>query len=449
MRKAGIKVAALLTRANEPVGGIEAVTRADGSWGPVALRAFGSHTQHAFGDDRDAILIAYSKGGPKPDAIETGSGGNPFNEAGWTGWYDLDTGFTVASHTILVSPCTQVGVLSLRIGRSSTAPPIDTCGGETGIATVKTKPIGIGAPITMSSEDNRAVSPINEAGALVNLTIPLGEPGSVGFGNNSQVMLFPSGFPMCDVDLRVQFAYCNGLVPDARYTLTRVRGAAKTSVHVASDFLGQVLVHNLPGPARVRGGDLLVLRNHAGRVLTRMHVAHLRVAIQGNQTVLASGTCQPGDYYGRGLVKPPVAKSILEGGAAGTGTVCPLNGRAHGLPTKLIEQTDDLSGGITRTAVPFLESVYPTDDGTVYGSFTALCKTFLPTSTNGTYAGGTPVSLTITRIGSAAAAFHSANVDTASGVRVPGLGAGTYHARWVVTDVNGDTRTYVTRFVQG
>ena len=261
-------------------------------------------------------------------------------------------------------------------------------------------------------------------------------------------MLFATGFPTCDAQLRAQTVYCNGLVPAAHYTLTRVRGGARATVHAASDFIGQLLIRKLPGAVPVRGGDVLVLRNGAGRVLTRLHVAHLRVAIKADQTVIAGGTCEAGDYYGRPVEKPPLSKAILQGGAGGTGTICPLNGHAHGLSAQLIEQTDDRSGGITDTDVPFLEGIYPTDDATVYGRFTALCKTFLPTATNGTYAGGEPVRLTITRVGSGAPAFRSANVDTASGAHVSGLARGTYHATWVVSDANGDTRTYVTRFVE-
>jgi hypothetical protein len=58
------------------------------------------------------------------------------------------------------------------------------------------------------------------------------------------------------------------------------------------------------------------------------------------------------------------------------------------------------------------------------------------------------VSLTITPVGSSAVAFHSANVDVPAGVPVTGLTAGTvYHAKWVVSDLNGDTRTWLSRFV--
>src|SRR5581483_5402401 len=169
-------------------------------------------------------------------------------------------------------------------------------------------------------------------------------------------------------------------------------------VQAQADFIGALISHAV----RVRGGDVVVLRNLAGRTLTALHVAHLRVAITANQTVVAGGTCEPGDYWGAPVSRPPLSSAVGSGGATGTGEICPLSGTPHGLPAGAIEQTDDRSGGITRTAVPFLEGIYPTDDATVNGGFTALCKTFLPTSVNGVYAGGTPVALTITRVGSSA-----------------------------------------------
>jgi hypothetical protein len=90
----------------------------------------------------------------------------------------------------------------------------------------------------------------------------------------------------------------------------------------------------------------------------------------------------------------------------------------------------------------------PSDDATVYGTFTALAQTGLPSRTRGLYAGGAPVALSVTRSGSARAAFHARNVDTARGVTVRGLRPGVYTARWVVSDANGDTRTVTTRFIQ-
>jgi hypothetical protein len=44
--------------------------------------------------------------------------------------------------------------------------------------------------------------------------------------------------------------------------------------------------------------------------------------------------------------------------------------------------------------------------------------------------------------------FDAANVGTARGVSVGDLPTGAYVARWVLRDVNGDTRTIRTHFVQ-
>jgi hypothetical protein len=446
---AGIKVAVLLTRAQQPVAGVQSVTRADGSWGPVALRSFSPHGVHAFGDDRDGVLVAYSGAGPKVEAIGTGSGGNPFTEAGWTGWYDLDTGVAVGTHAVQVAPCSQVGLLDVRVGGTSAGPLVDQCSFETGTATARTRTITLSTHVTLTSTDNRAIAPNNEAGALVGLTVPLGEPNSVGFGFNNQVMLLASGMPTCNADLRSQAVVCTGLVPGERYTVIRRRGGSAATVRTRADFIGALSLKKLPGPVRVRGGDVIALRNAVGRQLTALHVAHLRVAINGTQTAIASGTCEPGNYWGKPVQQPPLSKQVLFGGIAGTGTICPLSGHAKGLPDDLIEQTDDRSGGLTRTSVPLLEGSSPSNDATVYGGFTALAQTGLPTATNGVYAGGARVSVTITRAGSPkTVAFRSANVDTARGVPVPALGAGVYAAKWVVSDINGDTRTVHTRFVE-
>jgi hypothetical protein len=44
--------------------------------------------------------------------------------------------------------------------------------------------------------------------------------------------------------------------------------------------------------------------------------------------------------------------------------------------------------------------------------------------------------------------FSSSNVAAPGGVAVPALAAGVYDARWVVHDVNGDTRAVKTIFVE-
>ena len=177
-----------------------------------------------------------------------------------------------------------------------------------------------------------------------------------------------------------------------------------------------------------------------------LHVAHLRVDISGSQTVIASGTCQPGDFYGPPLQRAPTA-STIGSGPSGGGTICPANGRAQGLGTSDIAQTDDFSGGQTVTQVPLIESTAPIQDETLYGAFVASAQTGLPGAHGSTAAGGVPVTLTITPVGSRHAVFRAGNVDTTRGVAVPALNPGTYVAHWVLRDANGDTRTLRTRFV--
>ncbi len=443
-RRAGVGVAVELLRAGQPVGGALAHTRADGRWGPVSLQTASGGAAPAFGDDRDVVVVVYGKGGPHADEILTGSGGDPFSQSGFTGWYDLDTGYRVDRHYVLIAPCSQVGVLGLRVDGRATAPPIILCGTESGVAHVPTRRLGPGSRLSFTSLDNRAPSAANPSGALISLTVPLGEPGSVAAARNDQVLLLPGGFPACTVDLRAQRVQCSGLVPGERYRLVRRRARGVLAVRAGFDGVASF---GRPGAPALTGGDVLSLRNPVGRTLTVLHVAHLRVAIAGRQTVLSGGRCEPGAYYGRPLQTQPTSRAVGDGGVSGNGLTCPGDGRAAGLPAAPIEQTDDRSGGLTRTSVALLEGTSPANDATVYGAFTALAQTGLPTATRGVYAGGAPVSLTVRPADARRIVFRAANVDTAQGVRVPALPAGVYAAQWVVGDANGDTRMVKTRFI--
>ncbi|MGE5617471.1 MAG: hypothetical protein ACM3UX_00890, partial [Candidatus Woesearchaeota archaeon] len=333
---------------------------ASGAWS-VRLR-------HALGDDRDTISIRYGSGGPRHDVILTGSGGDPYAQAGFTSWFDLDSGFALAPHAASIAPCSQVGVLSLQVRHVSSPPPIEHCDTETDVATVAIPGASAGAPATFSSEDNRASSPGNPYGALVKLTIPLGEPNSAPSLNNGAVPFTATGFPSCTADLERQIVSCGGLVPGELYTITRRRGRARTRANGG----GAIRLSKLPGRGRLRGGDVLTLRNRAGRVLTVLHVAHLQVALNDRRANVASGTCEPGDWWGP--MSTPLPPGLLEvlgisPGSAGGSAICPLSGRAHGLPASGIEQTDDRSGGMTRTAVPKISSFSPADGAELYGRF--------------------------------------------------------------------------------
>jgi hypothetical protein len=439
-----VPVTVIVSRGGDAVALAQGASRADGSWGPLTLRAANGQP-HAVGDDRDTIAVLYGlgKNTPSPDLVQTGDGGNPFTEAGFTGWFDLDHGYAVSSgahRTVYaIGPCGQTGVLTLRIGASLAPSPTEQCETESDLAPVFVGRVGLGTPVTLSSEDNRGGYALEPNGALVNMTVALGEPGSVTAVANSQLLIPPSGFPTCTAFLRIRTVRCSGLVPGGRYHLVR-RG--RTIGHGRAGGAGAVTITGLS----VRGGDVIALINAAGRRLTSLHVAHLRVDLIGSETAVASGTCQGGDYWGAPVSKPPISASIGQG-IAGSGTICPPSGRAKGLPAAQIVQTDDFSGGQTVTQVPQIESTAPIQDETLYGSFVASAQSGLPGPHGAISATGVPVALTITRAGSTHRVFHAANVDTPRGVDVPALAPGPYVATWVLHDAAGDTRTVTTRFV--
>ena len=439
-----VPVVVVLARAGGPVAVASGVTRADGTWGPLTLRSRDGEP-HAVGDDRDIVEVLYGldKSSPAPDFIETGDGGNPFTEAGFTGWFDLDHGYAVHSAggqtQFLIGPCGQTGVLTLRVGSALAPSPTDQCETETDAAPITVGHVGPGTSVTMTSEDNRGGYALEPDGALVRMTVALGEPGSVSAVANNQLMFAPTGFPTCTAFLRIHAVRCVGLVPGWRYRLRR-GGQTLGAGHAGPG--GAVTLTGLP----VRGGDVVTLVNAAGRRLTSLHVARLRVDLVGDQTVVTSGTCQAGDYWGGPVSRPPIGASIGVG-IGGSGTICPASGSATGLPTADIAQTDDLSGGQTVTQVPEIRSTAPIQDETLYGSFVASAQSGLPGPHGSVSARGVPIALTITAAGSRHRVFHAGNVDTARGVQVPALAPGPYVASWVLHDGAGDRRMLTTRFV--
>ncbi|HEY5318573.1 MAG TPA: hypothetical protein VIJ20_11360, partial [Solirubrobacteraceae bacterium] len=340
----------------------------------------------------------------------------------------------------------QTGVLQLTLGHTATGAPTDLCGTETDVAIIGTGPIAPGTALGLRSEDNRAVTARNPNGALVSLAVSLGEANSVSSVGNDQVPFYLSGFPTCTANLRSQRVRCAGLVPGTRYALTRRRGHA--TVHAKANSHGSTTAVAFPGVRGLTGGDVVALRNSAHRTLTVLHVAHLQVHILGAQTTIASGTCEAGNYYGPAPDSPPTNAAIGAPGIAGQGKICPADGDAKGLPAAPIEQTDDLSGGVTLTEVPELEFTSPSDGATLYGPFVSLAGAGIPTPRHAVVPSGAAVAVTITAGAHGRAVFHAANVNTARGVSVPALAPGAYRARWVLTDAGGDTRTVLTRFVE-
>lgn len=453
----GIGVRVSLLRANpagQPVAVARAstTTRADGSWqvwlGP-----------HAPGDDRDEIDVDYSgAGAPQPShqVILTGNGGNPFTEAGWTGWLAMDSGSaltnTAGGFSLALAPCFQTGTLSFTFdGTTQTTSPNDSCNTQTDVASTSVSPVNKRDALTWTSNDNRAfeapTSPTpNLFGGLASLTVPVGEPGSISSFTNPLTTFTPGGFPTCQADLELQAVACTGLVPGESYAVTdgreRISGNA--------DATGTLVVLLL-----VRRGDAVAVSN-GSRTLTTLHVAKLRVKIQGENTSVSGGTCQPGEYYGLPLTTPSTSAGaglpspLTTGGVALTGEICPTNGHAAGLPATDVVQTDELSGGLTETEVPDIVDTSPIDGETMYGRFTALAESGLTLPGNQVVPTDsvTRIALRIVRL-DGTTVRRIRNVDTGRGVAVPALRPGNYYAIWTLTDLNGDTRVVTTRFISG
>ncbi len=445
---AGIGVTVNLVRADASGNPVtvatgSGTTASDGSW--TATLSGG----RAVGDDRDQIVVSYSgTGAPANDTILTGNGGNPFTESGWTGWTALDEGSALTNNdsalggpSISVGPCFQTGVLTFTGASATDNTATNFCGTASDVADDPlSSTVGQGAAVTVSSNDDRAFAGANlpgggnQAGAMVNLTVPVGEADSAPNFFGDLPGFTGTGFPTCTADLGAQGVGCDGLVPGRSYTLTD----GSEVVHATADATGTA-----SKAMAVKGGDTVSLSN-GSRTLTTLHVAHLRVSIVGDSDTVAAGTCSAGQYWGGPLSSAPVSAlagepSALVGGGALTGAICPMSGSAAGLPTATIAQTDERSGGQTVTEVADVANTSPLDGETMYGSFTALGLAS---------DGSSPIALQIKPAAGGKAVFTAANVDTASGAAVKGLKPGIYLATWTVRDANGDTRVVTTHFIE-
>ncbi len=440
---AGIGVRVSLLRANangSPVTVAQAstTTAADGSWS-VSL------APHAVGDDRDEIDVDYSGvGAPTPHHQPIMTGNSQTADNGWTGWYYLDSGNLLTNQpsrggpSLSVFGCANAGLLTSSI---TSRPLSDFCDGFVANEPLPA-PVGADTAVTVSSLDNRGWQPPpaavpNPDGNLITLTVPVGEADAVSsaFGMQQHfaeegLSLLLSGLASCVADLAAQSVTCTGLVAGESYTITYGSQSTTASADATGSVTSAIELH---------GGDTVTLSNGL-RTLSTLHVAHLRVSIDGsNPGAVASGSCEPYQYYGPPITRPPFPGAVgASGGVALTGQICPVSGDASGLPTDKIAQTDELSGGLTQAAVPGISDTLPMAGETVYGAFPVLAQATDPTS---------PIAVSISPASGGSPVFTAANVNTASGVLVPGLTRGTYKATWTLTDANGDKRIRTTRFV--
>jgi hypothetical protein len=444
---AGIHVSVKLIRS---AGGGLPVLVASGSAATTPNGSWTVHLSggHAVGDDRDEILVSYSgPHAPHGDVILTGNGGNPFTLSGWTGWTALDQGNALTNRdpalggrpSLSIGPCFQAGVITYA-GASGPEPANNFCTSVNDVADVPlSAPVTAGHRVTVTSVDNRAFTPpnlrgaANVAGALVAMTVPVGEADAAPDAAGSIPGFTPSGMPTCLADLASGAVGCQGLVPGGRYTL---RDGSKV-IHARAGLGGTVVAR-----LGVRRGARVSLSNGA-RTLTTLHVARLKAVLVGTRRALSGGSCSPGDLWRTPLTRAPTGgfagqPTALFGGSALTGVICPPSGHAAGLPAGEIAQTDDLSGGVTFTQVAELVDISPIEGETMYGNFLAVAQATDHKS---------PVSLVIFRAGGHRRVFRARDVNNNRGVPVPSLPTGNYTAQWTVHDRNGDTREYITRFV--
>ena len=325
----------------------------------------------------------------------------------------------------------------------------DTCNTQTGIATLPLpRNAAAGDVVTDSSNDNRAFSPPdgptpNGVGGLVNLTVPVGEADAVSLFTSPMAFFTPSGFPTCSADLEGQSLSCSGLVADGNYTATD--GGA----HASGTADG-----NGTSPCRWRSRAATRCRCPTGP--GRDHAARGRPA--GRHRRRADGAGRR-DVRGGPVLRLAAQRgadqrlggcpSAVAGGAALTGEICPMGGSAAGLPSSPIVQTDELSGGQTQTEVPDLENTTPLNGEIVAGGFPAIGQSGFPGPDNSVTPDRAAGSRSPSpRRAAVAPCSPTPNVNSVNGTSVPALKPGSYNATWVITDLNGDTRTVMTRFVE-
>jgi hypothetical protein len=440
--RAAIPVRVKLLRAGTLVARGQARTDARGDWA-ATLRSLGTGLAAPVGDDRDELDISYGPGGPVQESILPGQGGDPADQAGYTGWSMLDSGFALGAGTVAIAPCSQVGVLRVTVDGRAVADPVTNCQTGADVSRVPAGPLGPRALGSLSSTDNRAAGPGDPGGVLVRMTVAMGEPRSVATGPGTSSSLVATGFPSCTADLVRQTVTCTGLVPGAPYHL----GGTAHALGARADQAGRARFAPRGGVAWLAGGDIVALRNRVGRRLSTLHVAHLQVALSDTGAVTA-GSCQPGEYWGAPspAIQPPSSLlAILQLTAPPAGsapTICPLSGRAAHLPGPALEQTDGYSGGATTAEVPRFALINPANAASLYGPFIALAQFAAGPHT------GASVSLQITRAGAVHPTIRLRDVSSRQGVRVRRLPAGLYHATWTIIDANRDTRALHTTFVQ-
>lgn len=209
--------------------------------------------------------------------------------------------------------------------------------------------------------------------------------------------------------------------------------------------------------ALVQTGDVVTLRmkDAPQRALAAVTVAPLRLDLGarppgGGETYVEAGTCAAGRWLSRSTDGGDAQNALC--GPAGTPLGSGLEEGAYaedfGLDAAVLR--DDRAGGGTGVGVPSVTSTVPADGGAVSGAtWTAYADT--DTMAFPWSGAGQPVEFSYrprTDPLSTAPFTVVGNANTTSGIAVTGVAPGRYEGKWVVTGVNGDTRTQGTFFLQ-
>lgn len=96
-----------------------------------------------------------------------------------------------------------------------------------------------------------------------------------------------------------------------------------------------------------------------------------------------------------------------------------------------------------------MENTTPLNGEIVAGGFPAIGQSGFPGPNNSVTPDSTSrISFTVAPAGGGGAVFTAPDVNSVNGTPVPALKPGSYNATWVIVDLNGDTRTVMTRFVE-
>lgn len=398
---AGVSVTVSLLREGQPVASKATTTAADGSWSATL-------PSHAPSNPEDELEIDYSGAGAPANALYPLAEASFFAEV-------AEAGETVSIECELCAGVT----LPVHVTHE---------GGSTQEFEAESSGVGYEAFLT----------PPAEVGDLVTVTgifetFDLGaEPTEFRL---TQTATQPGGAaPLsCAGDLALGTVSCFGL-PFGSYDVVRSRAGSGNLTQTASAFEGS-LTTIFPN---LHPGDLVLLSVHGGSAtLLTTHLASLRAdvgqtpggLVSGSSFSLVGGSCAPGAWI------PDPAKAV------GVSRLCPAAGTLPPAESfafePLVISLDDYSPGATTVSPSAFEGTSPLEGENVYSPSIAGFA-FVDRAVTATLAYGPEGMSKVPASG---------DPLSAAGAQMTSLIAGKrYAARWVATDIAGDTTALETHF---